>query len=474
MKKTTLLFACAAAVLAFAGCSKENVGNDVKSNKIKVSFAAEREDVKSVLNGKSVSWATDDLIDVYDGTTQNTFTYSGGEFDGTVTGGATDFYAIYPKVFDTNNGNTRKTSKFEKLQTVEGKDSVICRTFLQSCQKPVKDSFSPFANLAAGTPTLDGDMLSGNMINLCSYFKFTISSEKINRVIFKSSYNRRITGVVYVSFANGEITTEGDEAPYVECACNGTDAIAPGTYYLCVLPESYGYIEVSLSDTDGNIYELKTKSIVKCARNEIANFGTIDENLASRKTDKLSLFYNFMTASNLSGYATGSSKTTNVTLTLGGKEYTSEHYYNYARSGYFTWGASGYMNSPAIEGYALDQVVLSLRGHNNNCTATLKIYPGDGTTTEEYCGAYKIVKDPKFTGIDSRFAIGTCNNKMMYWAHIFTFGKNSPAEMTSSKIPEWAKSGARPNTSYRIKNSGSGGFNINSAELIYRKVESPE
>lgn len=477
MKNIIVSLSFLSMVLISVGCTKENIRSESASNnKIKVTFIAS--DSKSFLNAdKSVSWQSADQIGIYDETDCNDFKTNDGSpsFSGSITAGSTKFYAIYPDVRDKRAASAsypyKGPAKFEKTTTTGG-EIVVCHTYLQTCQNAVPGTFSQFACMSACIPTLNGDKLSGEMINLCSFFKFTISTDRITRVMFTSANGTKLSGLVHVSFDEGNISTEGDEVPYVECKPTTSDryTFEPATYYVCVLPGSYGKIQLSFADSDGKIYETSTKSDLSCKRNEVLNFGTIDSNLPSTVTDKLSLLYNF-SCSNCSGYAEASGAgDKNVILNAGGKDYTAvfnDVYKGSAKNEYLMFYKSGYMKTPAVPGYALDKVILSFIGHTNNFAGSFRIFSEDGT--KEYSGGYYSVKTPTWEKPENKYAFGTVGpNKPMYYAHMLSFGENGIAEKKSTVL---VTGDAEDKTSYMVKNFNKTYISlISSAEFIYKKL----
>ena len=474
MKKSIFMIA-AVMVFMTASCVKENIGD--KDAQQVITFSAADENVKSMLDGKSVKWQSDDRLAIYDGTHRaHMFTYSkdmkfvyskdtnNSDADFTLSEGAT-YYAVYPYLNDSG----KRTDVFALND-----GTATLTTFLASRQLPKPNTFATAANISACIPTVDVDnqQLSGVMRNLCGYIKFSIEqATNIAYVKFTSNSNRKMSGRCDVTFADGKATVKGLENQYVFCSSETGGAMALGTYYVAVVPEEHAKgINILVTTTDGNVYEYNTGNNINVVANDVLNMGAIDSKMNQGPTGKLSLLLDFV------GRNTNiTDKTSDYTdeLTLKVNSYDVKVAHLYANdSGLATWNPheKGYVKTPAIEGMILKNVVATFRGHTSNSRVYLRLWTmkDDGTADKKYSGVYSCVHNP--TGAyTSRYALPT-----MYSRYALRISHVLEPRMKTSGQDQGDPAADSPavaaNTSYMLMNESSGPSLVESIELVYEPV----
>lgn len=467
MKKMYIILAVAATVLA-AGCSKESVQNTA-SGRINITFEAQN--AKSVIaaDGKSIEWASKDIMDIYDGTSANKFTYSSSKFSGSVKEGSTKFYAVYPALHETEKGVLKRSvSKFEaNAETLE----MQYITYLPSCQKATANSFAPFANISACEPVLSGDKLVGTMQNLCAYIKFTVTTDNLKKVLITSVDNKKLSGYSIITFGEEGIAIEGKENTYVQmCSFADGNKLSAGTYYAVILPGEFtkGF-KVTMTDDKGSVYEYTTPKGVTLAPGQTANLGTIDGGLDAKKTSSLSLYYDFSNRANMTGFPSSNTET-NLSLTVNGTTYTTAIKGVYSTSASYATingssASNAYLTTPAIEGMTLTQAIVTWRGHNANYKTQMKIWDGATGSTYQYSGSYKLGTLNWANKVNSTFMVA---DQILYISHIFRLGKNGDGELN---IATKDMNQPEPNTSYRVRSNMNGPSCAMSIELIYEAAE---
>ena len=468
MKRIFNAMLCMSAIVAVS-CTKSYEPEVIGSPKmIKVSF--EEPDVKSSIDGKKVLWEDNDAILIYDGSKQNAFLYnSGGAFDGEITKGSKQFYAVYPELA------LKSTRSDSPILVSSSNDIVKFTTFLPSYQKVRKNSVSQGAIISACQPTLEGDKLSGTMQTLNGFLKFTIAdaeNSKIAKVRFTAG-TKYMSGRCQVVFGTTKdqtadslyISTDQSvaENTYVECGPETGRTFENGTYYVSVLPYNYQGMTITLTTVDGKIYEYSTGSWVKPQRNTVQDLGTIDAGIVSGTglTTKTSILVDFTTNANITNLeSTGGT----ATIAANGTSYevkTNALYLKDNRVGYIQ---SGYMETPALENKMLKNVIVTFEGAlDSNCKFKMDVAKSSdrkaGLLTGLYYGSNSVQGDNGTTYALPMLGV----SKHLYWSHNFVLGKQSGGE-TSQSIGTPAV-----NTSYYIVNRVATA-QIAFIELIYEPV----
>ena len=486
MKKT--IFMMAAVAFMSIGCTKENIEDKTQQTEQKViTFSAGDESVKSVLDGKSVKWASGDHIAIYDGTTfinanktrynahmfayssDYKFTYASNQR--TSSNGIIDlnqegaFYAVYPCLNDSGKNA-------DVFELTDG--GATLTTFLASRQMPKPNTFAAAANISACIPTVDAEEreLNGVMKNLCGYIKFSIESvdSKIAYVKFSSNSGRKMSGRCNVVFKDGDATIDGLENRYVFCSSENGGVMAEGSYYVTVFPNEHVQgINIMIGTTEGKVYEYNTGKITIVA-NQVANLGAIDSKMGAGDSGKLSILLDFI-AQNTNINDKSDKYSDILTLTWGGYQVpvTNLYAYNFSNGKKTSmWNpntnggnAVSTITTPAIPEMLLKNVVVTFYAHQSNCTANISLYTVDNLRCT---GTYPLCKEP--TGVDNKkYVLPTMNGSYnLRISHVLTPNEKSDGEGygdPSTGIPAVAAE-----TSYVLKNTG-GACYVESIEFLY-------
>lgn len=268
-----LLLVIAAA--AFLSCSREeqvSPQHSLRGNAagVDITFIADGTAVTRTAlggDGLSVLWTGNEHITVWDGTKRNDFsTTDAGEnasFSGSVSGGASKFYALYPY---------SNTTAFSKSGEV-----VAATISLPATQTAVRNSFPEGANIAAAYTT-DSDRL--HFHNLVSAARLTLSSANLGGHSIASisiAGSHPMTGAAVVRW---DSEGEAEIAPAATGTVNnvtisaGGYALADGEYSLSILPNAGGEITLTFIATD-NYSATVNASVSSFKAGTIKNLGTV-------------------------------------------------------------------------------------------------------------------------------------------------------------------------------------------------------
>ena len=240
MKKIIYLLAFAA---LFAACSKELAPAPVapdSGNMVPVTFEASVSDMtRAGLDGLSVVWSKDDKLAVFDGvaSSYNVFTLVSGEgtttgvFTGSVSSGATDFYAVYPE----SAAKGLKTGETTALELVLPDVQII----------PSGAQVAPYALLAV-SKAAEGKFQFHNVVSLA---KVSITGDGVESFTLSAADKGVAPASVSFSPETGENTGAFTGLSYTARASDGT--FAKGDYYLAVLPGDYVGINLSVANGSG-------------------------------------------------------------------------------------------------------------------------------------------------------------------------------------------------------------------------------
>ena len=262
----------AAAVAVFASCAKEQNPSVESAAPIMVqkTFSADLVATRTSLeNGKYVYWTEGDKISVFDNVSMKNNVFaasningSGAEFTGYVADGASEYVAVFPYRF----GNTYATSPTK-----------VTATFPQ-IQKAVTNGFDTDVNLSVAIS--DGEKLLFR--NVCALMKITIPEGVTNvRTISLANESARMSGKMSVQFdSEGAFTVTGDgndtNSSREVSLDNGGKAMAPGDYYIVVMPGTYKKMFMAVTTTDNELYvKYATKEGVVIESNQIIDFGDV-------------------------------------------------------------------------------------------------------------------------------------------------------------------------------------------------------
>lgn len=214
---------------------------------------------RTFLDGSTVKWDEGDSISVFDGKGNNLFTASSGGASAVFYGSAAisgEYYAAYP---------------YDKTATMsEGTISMSVPVI----QRPVLEGFAHRANLAVAKA--EGQYLQ--MMNVCGYIKFSLSSSDINKIEIIASGGEKIAGPVSVSLKDGIPMAEAEEnAVSMMTLLPESDGFAPGNYYAVLRPCSLSSGLSFIMYKHGGTVLIKNVSIIDgIVRRQPLNIGSLE------------------------------------------------------------------------------------------------------------------------------------------------------------------------------------------------------
>lgn len=266
--KTRFILMAMFATLAIS-CAKEilpenNVADNTDVALVSMEFVAGLESKAAIVDGeKTVEWVAGDQICVFDNLGgDNAFkTEASGEtvsFAGQVSGGANEFYALYPY---------RSGAEFNAETKV-----VTSKLFPE--QKAVLGSYAK----AEGGAVMAAKVSDGNVLsfkNMTSHIRFTLAEdlEDVISITLMGNKGEALAGLYTVDF-NDEVPvlTVSKAETYVTLRNEDGSVLEPGDYFFTVLPVEFteGFT-VILSMSDGSQLAKKTtKSITSLGeRNKV-------------------------------------------------------------------------------------------------------------------------------------------------------------------------------------------------------------
>lgn len=268
------------------GCAKDETPQIYDNANLvkKTFFAYTEEQTKTSLDADlEVLWTSGDQISVFDGTNNTAFTTQGdkvtsAEFEGyTAPTESATYYALYPYSADATFA-----------------DGVIT-TELPLVQKAVLNGFDEEVAMMVAKTT--DDKLSFKNVN--ALLKITVPENSNFRAIGFTTSNSRLTGKFDIAFdesGNVAVTpdAEQDQVAHRDVyLSNGNTALAPGSYYLVVMPGSYQNLFLSVETTDGKLYVKYQKKFdgkegrFEIMSNEVRDLGTIPADFAGSKAFNL-------------------------------------------------------------------------------------------------------------------------------------------------------------------------------------------
>ena len=270
------------ATLLFVGCSdifvelESPLANETTLPDLTANFADDGLTRTYVEAGKYLRWHEADLITAFFGNTLNRqykFNGATGANSGTFslvpngelgTGNTLDaIYAIYP---------------YDASATIS--DEGLISLTLPSEQSYAENSFGKGANtMVAVTESVEDTFLSFK--NACGYLKlylYNVDGATLKSVSVKGNNNEKIAGAATVAMTFGdtpEVTMSNDATTAVTLDCGGGIALGTtsetATALWIVLPETTFEegITITVTDTEGGIFEKSTSNSVAITRNDI-------------------------------------------------------------------------------------------------------------------------------------------------------------------------------------------------------------
>lgn len=223
MKKTFILFAASAAVLAACSEKADTDTTIAGSEKTAMTFNTELTETKTVLqeDGK-VFWEADDAISIFDGTYNNQFNVKSLDGSSAVFTGEAAEVEKYSALYPYNAG-----ASFA--------DGVIT-TDLPTEQTAVAGSFAGNMNISAATAAANGTLTFKNILGLV---KITLNSipdgKKLTSVTFQGRKDESLTGILTI---NTEDFTSGIAGSPLATLIAEDGFAAGSSYYFAVHPAS--------------------------------------------------------------------------------------------------------------------------------------------------------------------------------------------------------------------------------------------
>lgn len=286
--KATKIFAAAAAILAaFVSCQVQI--DEVQETKdfsdvklVPITFNAETATTKTTLGEDlhSIVWEEDDQIRIFDDTESYKFydpfdaTKSGETtgFTGLVDETATTFFALYP--YDA-----------EAEWAYDAEEDYACLTTTLKTTQEARVNGLPAQTNITFAKADENNIFTFQ--NLCAVVKFKLTREDISLIEIEPNGGEdaiALAGGIEVTSEEGIITVtrqdKDTDTKSLSISPAEGDTFAPGTYYVCALPETYGSgITVTFTNTETATAEITSDSALSLKAGKIRNLGTIDGNL---------------------------------------------------------------------------------------------------------------------------------------------------------------------------------------------------
>ena len=264
--KTMKFMLFAVAAMAAAACAKEvapEVSAPAEVNYVEMEFSSALETTKTALNGSSVSWVGNETLSILDNsaspvnTKATTVSGAPGTFKATVPE-ATEYYAAYP---------------YRSNIALSG--SKLTNWYLAQVQTPYVGSFDK--TRAPMIAKADANNVLA-FRNIASHVRVTIPADMtdVMAITLMGNEDELITGIYDVDWNNGDPTYSfpklAEAYPYVTLRKGDKTPIAPGQYYLTILPVEFkkGFTLI-FAKTDGTQVAVRTDKPVTTVskRNQI-------------------------------------------------------------------------------------------------------------------------------------------------------------------------------------------------------------
>lgn len=410
MKKLFYMISTVALMASFASCNKIEQGNTPAETPsvdgtTTLTVSATVPQTKTYMNKGKTLWTKGDIVTLLaeDGVSA----VSSNEISGAVE--TSDFIfnnwpsAVTPKflvfngplAYDEENYGGNKV-----MAPVLNEDGTITAEVRKHQEIVNRSNFSKYANLSIGKLEVESSLYTAEMKNVCGLIKVkTTKEDPLEYIKIENLGESYITGVVKVDYNNGEprvveVLNGSKEVKLTSHISDTDDKLPASTYYACVLPGTYTP-KVIMKPVGGDEVALTAKLPVTIERNKIMDFGTIDNILTpdpdqpgageggdeTLETLDITVEMPYPFTSNL---PTSTGTKTKDTYTLKDTDYTFVLYN--PNEGYYltnsclrlskTAGKSGYIQFPALPGYAL---------------IGFEITSGNGTNKKDY---YVYAQDP--------------------------------------------------------------------------------
>ena len=270
MKKINIILA-ALAVAAVSSCSYEEHGltpevdGPQPAEKLVPLCISTGDMTKTSLQGSTVNWTSDDEIAVFDNVNYpNKFTItsvdgSDAVFEGLVSVGTTDFYAVYP---------------YSSAKSIDASNITVT---LPAAQTSAAGTFAEEHNIsvASGVKVPGEESVEGiRFDNVCGLIRFTVPQRisAVKNVVFKAE-NRSLAGDLVIS----------KDGLKVESVSNGTNSVsmsgdfaAGSTFYFVVAPGKVNGFSITVTAQNGATYSKVSSKSFTVEAAAMKNLGEID------------------------------------------------------------------------------------------------------------------------------------------------------------------------------------------------------
>lgn len=384
----------AALAVAAIGCQREDAlidggqnGSSANLVPFTINATLEGGETKTTLDEESgkVYWESGDAITVLgvgeDGAV-NSYKFTteeGGSstlFKGEVEL-AKDYYVIYPHTDKTRLPYLYAGRKGWEVSVVDSK----LKVYFPSMQKlsPIGKSATPLEAYSVGVVAEDGTVA---MKNLGGLIEFNIPETGVEHVILYGNAGEEIVGNAYVTFGEDGLpvisSLEGSNMVRVVPAAGGTFAV--GKYYINVLPVTFSAgLTVVFTKTDGTWAQIRSGAQFVVERSKISPLPEISGlSFGGKVINVNAVNENGVSADPFNESLPGSSASDvrgveRSYTTKGEPSYTFKfcgtlrHYRSTELGWQYGKGVNDYLEVPALEGYALNKVVVRSSAEEAGC-----------------------------------------------------------------------------------------------------------
>lgn len=267
MKTNRFIIAALSIAAAAVSCQKEDFGGVENTRQTESATIVTGEQTRTSLSGKEIHWTDDDVIAVFDNADKkNVFNISKAQgsyasFEGSVTSGTTQIYAVYPA---------------DLAVSASGSDLKVT---IPTNQTSKVGSFAEEHNIsvAKGVKVPGDESVEGVIFrNVCSYLKFTIPPY-VNGVtnVTLSTDSRNIAGEATVDFSGDIPVLALTESAVNSISMTGTYEV--GSEFLFVLaPGEIKGCTVTVTDNDGQTWNVVKTSTFTLEAGKYKNLGQLD------------------------------------------------------------------------------------------------------------------------------------------------------------------------------------------------------
>jgi hypothetical protein len=270
MKKINIILA-ALAVAAVSSCSYEEHGltpevdGPQPAEELVPLCISTGDMTKTSLQGSTVNWTSDDEIAVFDNVNYpNKFTITSVDgsyavFEGLVSVGTTDFYAVYP---------------YSSAKSIDASNITVT---LPAAQTSAAGTFAEEHNIsvARGVKVPGEESVEGiRFDNVCGLIRFTVPQRiaAVKNVVFQAE-NRSLAGDLIIS----------KDDLKVESVANGTNSVsmsgdfaAGSTFYFVVAPGEVNGFSITVTAQNGATYSKVSSKSFTVEAAAMKNLGEID------------------------------------------------------------------------------------------------------------------------------------------------------------------------------------------------------